>query len=115
MAVSLPTKCLSNPTSGSVLIGDYRLCPTHFPGKGNSNRRIFRSLHVEHKKVLGLARKQDGRSRKFSYQEEVKNKQVGSSELILPYLFRVKLLYNCVNTKVGINNIQYISCVDCSY
>src|SRR5258705_12120931 len=32
VAVSLPTKCLSNPTSCSVLIGDYRLSPAHFPG-----------------------------------------------------------------------------------
>ena len=37
VAVSLPTKCLSNPTSGSVLIGDYRLGPAHFPGLGISN------------------------------------------------------------------------------
>src|SRR5258705_19304 len=28
---------ISNPTSGSVLIGDYRLGPAHFPGQGNSN------------------------------------------------------------------------------
>ena len=31
VAVSLPTKCLSNPTSGSVLICDYRLGHAHLP------------------------------------------------------------------------------------
>ena len=31
VAVSLPTKCLSNPTSGSVLIGNYRLGHAHLP------------------------------------------------------------------------------------
>src|SRR5258705_2828021 len=36
VAVSLPTKCLSNPMSGSVLIGDYRLGPAHFPGQSSS-------------------------------------------------------------------------------
>src|SRR5258705_9268167 len=30
VAVSLPTKCLRNPTSGSVLIGDYRYGPASF-------------------------------------------------------------------------------------
>ena len=30
VAVSLPTKCLSDPTSGSVLIGNYRLGPAPF-------------------------------------------------------------------------------------
>src|SRR5258705_8876657 len=45
--VSLPTKCLSDPTSGSVLIGDYRLGHAPFPGfayikrilKKNGNHR----------------------------------------------------------------------------
>ena len=32
VAVSLPRKSLSNPTSGSVLIGDYRLGPAHNQG-----------------------------------------------------------------------------------
>ena len=38
VAVSLPTKYLSNPTSGSVLIGDYRFGSAQFPRLGNSNQ-----------------------------------------------------------------------------
>ena len=38
VAVSLPTKFLSNPKSGSVLIGDYRFGSAHFPEVGIINR-----------------------------------------------------------------------------
>src|SRR5258705_742795 len=38
VAVSLPTKCLSDPTIGSVLISGYRFGPAHFPGFAYINR-----------------------------------------------------------------------------
>ena len=41
VAVSLPTKCLSNPTSGSVLKGNYRLGHAHLPKCEAINRIIF--------------------------------------------------------------------------
>ena len=44
VAVSFPTKCLSNPTSGSILMCDYKLGPAHFPGQGNSN--LLYSLEI---------------------------------------------------------------------
>ena len=45
VAVSLPTKCLSSPTRGSVLIGDYRLGPAHFPGFAYINHHVFRMFY----------------------------------------------------------------------
>ena len=38
VAVSLPTKCLSDPTNGSVLIDDYKLGHAPFPGFAYMNR-----------------------------------------------------------------------------
>ena len=40
VGISLPTKCLSDPTSGSVLIGDYRLSHAHFPECETINRNV---------------------------------------------------------------------------
>ncbi len=37
--VSLPTKFLRNPTSGSAVMGYYRLGPAHFLQRGNINPR----------------------------------------------------------------------------
>src|SRR5258705_795808 len=37
MALSLPPKCLRNPTSGSAVMSDYRLGPAHFLQRGNIN------------------------------------------------------------------------------
>src|SRR5258705_11149106 len=37
--VALPTKCLSNPTNGSVLIGNYRLGHAHLPKCEAINRK----------------------------------------------------------------------------
>src|SRR5258705_8917936 len=39
VAVSLPTKCRRNPTSGSALIGDHRFGHAHFLQRGNINPR----------------------------------------------------------------------------
>ena len=47
VAVSLPTKCLSNPTSGSVLIGDYMLGHAHFPGFAYTTQKNI-SLMASH-------------------------------------------------------------------
>ena len=41
VAVSLPTKCLSDPTSGLVFIGDYILGPAPCREVGDTNPRIF--------------------------------------------------------------------------
>src|SRR5258705_11696005 len=46
MAVSLPTKRLSDPTSGSVLIGDYRLGPAHYFRECTSTSVSSQYTHV---------------------------------------------------------------------
>src|SRR5258705_10647550 len=41
VAVSLPTKCLSDPTSGSVFIGNYKLGPAPSREVGDTNHKLL--------------------------------------------------------------------------
>src|SRR5258705_2387767 len=46
VAVSLPTKCLSDPTSGSVFIGIYKLGPTPSREVGDTNQYFCLRLGI---------------------------------------------------------------------
>ena len=51
VAVSLPIKCTSNPTSGSGLIGDNWLGHAHNPGFVYTNRFLFLQNAGKHKLI----------------------------------------------------------------